>query len=502
MSGSYRAAVAAGHPCTVAAARAMLEAGGNAFDAVIAGGFASAVAEPVLTGLGGGGFLLARTAAKAATLFDFFVDTPGLGANAPEQAPHFLPVTVHFPGSEQIFNVGHGAIATPGCLAGYLHVQRKLGRLPLRSVLAPALRLAEEGLILSARQAYLFGLLYPIQTLTAAGRALYEPNGRFLQAGDRYRNPALANFLRRLPKDGGEDFYRGHLAEHIAADMRAHQGLLTAADLGGYEVKEREPLRLDYRDCQLLTNPPPSFGGGLVALGLELLQNLPDEVQDSPEQIAQLAAVMEETAQLRAQGIKLPEALDAAQCQLSRQRLLHATRGTTHISVCDAEGNAASMTTSNGEGSGYIAPACGIMLNNMLGEDDLHPDGFHSAPPGQRVASMMAPSLLLRDGDLALVLGSGGSKRIRTALLQVIRHYLDGGLALKAAIKAPRLHWDGDLLQLEPGFSDAVRARLQQRWPLNLWQVQDLYFGGVHAVSPHGEAAGDPRRGGAAWCEN
>jgi gamma-glutamyltranspeptidase/glutathione hydrolase len=155
------------------------------------------------------------------------------------------------------------------------------------------------------------------------------------------------------------------------------------------------------------------------------------------------------------------------------------------------------MTTSNGEGSGYVVPGCGIMLNNMLGEDDLHPEGFHSAPPGQRVGSMMSPSLVLRGDAVRLALGSGGSKRIRTAVLQVASRVVDGDAELEAAVRAPRLHWDGEQLQVEPGLGEAALAALGERWPLNLWPEPNLYFGGVHAVGPAtGAAAGDPRRGG------
>jgi gamma-glutamyltranspeptidase/glutathione hydrolase len=175
------------------------------------------------------------------------------------------------------------------------------------------------------------------------------------------------------------------------------------------------------------------------------------------------------------------------------------SRGTTHASVADAHGNVASMTTSNGEGSGYIVPGAGIMLNNMLGEDDLHPDGFHSSPPGQRVASMMSPSLVEDEAGPDLVLGSGGSKRIRTAVLQVAQRSVDFGTPLPQAVAAPRMHWDGALLQVEPGLAEATLAALRHRWPVNLWPEPNLYFGGVHAVAPRrGQAAGDARRGGAA----
>ena len=155
------------------------------------------------------------------------------------------------------------------------------------------------------------------------------------------------------------------------------------------------------------------------------------------------------------------------------------------------------MTTSNGEGSGYVVPGTGIMLNNMMGEDDLHPDGFHASPPGLRVGSMMAPSLVM-DGDrVRLVVGSGGSKRIRTALLQVISHVVDFGLSVHDAVEAPRVHWDGEAVQVEPGHDRAALAGLGDD-PINEWPERDVYFGGVHAVVPGVEGAGDPRRGGGA----
>jgi gamma-glutamyltranspeptidase/glutathione hydrolase len=173
------------------------------------------------------------------------------------------------------------------------------------------------------------------------------------------------------------------------------------------------------------------------------------------------------------------------------------TGGTTHVSVADADGGAASMTTSNGEGSGWVVPGTGVIANNMLGEDDLHPGGFHASPPGERVASMMAPSLVVdADGRVRLAVGSGGSKRIRTALVQVIAAVLDQHRDLRDAVEAPRLHWDGAQLHLEPGWPDAAVDALEARWPLTRWADLDLYFGGVHAVEPGRAAAADPRRGG------
>jgi len=253
--------------------------------------------------------LLARTAQGQAILFDFFVNTPGQGLRASELEPHFFPVTVRFPGSEQIFNVGMGSVAVPGVLKGYLHVHRRLGRLPLREVLAPAVRSAREGVAINAKQGYFLDLLTPIMTLTAAGRALFEPagrylcagDGRYLCAGDAFRNPELAVFLETLSRDGEREFYEGELAERIDRDMREGAGLLTAADLATYRVIEREPLPINYRG----TNPPPSFGGSLIALSLRLLEarEMADLDFGAPAHLALLIAAMQEVDRRRAKWI-------------------------------------------------------------------------------------------------------------------------------------------------------------------------------------------------------
>ncbi len=467
--------VAAGHESVARAAEHMLRAGGNAFDAALAAGFTAAVAEPMFTSLGGGGFLLARTAAGDATLFDFFVDTPGRGLPAERLEPHFEPITVHFPGSDQVFNMGLGSVATPGNVAGFLHVHERLGSLPLSEVVAPAAGLARDGIVLNDHQAYVIGLLVAINTWSEEGRALFAPEGRTPVAGERLHNPDLAAYLESLPRDGAGPLYEGALARRVDGDMRDGQGLLTAEDLSAYRVIEREPLAIDYRGTTVLTNPPPSSGGSLIAESLSLLEktDLAGAGWGSPPPLSALVSVMEQVEQRRGAG------------------------GTTHLSVRDAAGNAASLSLSNGEGSGYFVPGTGIMLNNMLGEDDLHPEGFHASPPGERVSSMMSPSLVLGEhGDVRLIVGSGGSKRIRTALLQVISNVVDFGRRARDAVEAPRLHWDGEQVQAEPGFPDDALEALRARWRVNAWQERNLYFGGVHAVEDEDDGWGDPRRGG------
>lgn len=504
MSRYNKSVVASGHILVSQTAATILREGGNAFDAVVGAGFASAVAEQSLTSLGGGGFLLGYSEKQGQSLFfDFFVDTPGLGRESVKIEPHFFPVTVNFSGVSQDFNVGLGSVAVPGTLKGLLHIHKRLGRMGLAEILAPVRDLAR-GHVLNEQQGTFLGLLYDIMTMRPEGRAIYEPGGNYVKPGVVLKNPDCADFIDLVCADSGEAFYLGDIAARIDQDMREGNGLLTRSDLAGYEVVERSPMRIPYRGRQLLTSPEPSMGGTLIGLSIALL----DEAGPYPGiwgdggQLCRTTTVMQEVERIRAAGVTTPPLLKAF---LEDGSILHDvadrirlfSRGTTHVSIADQEGNCASMTCSNGEGSGYIVPGTGVMLNNMMGEDDLHPQGFHSSPPGERVGSMMSPSLLLEGDHVALVIGSGGSKRIRTTVSQVLSQLVDFGRDLKEAVEAPRLYWDGEVVQVEPGFSDEALAALGEIAPINVWDCVDVYFGGVHAVIPGERGAGDPRRGGA-----
>jgi gamma-glutamyltranspeptidase / glutathione hydrolase len=486
------AAVAAGHPATVDAAVTVLRAGGNAFDAAVAAGFAAAVAEPVLSSLGGGGFLLARTSAGDEVLYDFFVDTPGRGL-PPDAEPRMVPVTLRFGAADQIFHVGHGSVAVPGCLAGYLHVHARLGRLELAQVVAPAVRLALGGVALGEGQAAVARLVDPILTLTAAGRRRFHPGGAPLTAAAVVTDPELGELLEDVGAGRITGFDDPAVAARIEEVARAEGGLLTAADLAAYRVHEREPLRVPYRDAVLVTNPPPSSGATLIARALASLAAGPavrpvDTREGLGRLVEALAAMTREAdADEDPAGLRGPVG-----------RRPTSTRGTTQVSVVDAEGNLASMTTSNGSGSGVHLGDTGVLANNICGEEDLLPTGAGHLPPGVRVGSMMAPSLLDRPGRPTVVLGSGGSERIRSALAQTVVRLVDEGLDLADAVLAPRVHRDtAGVVQVEPGWTDAAVRALEDAWPVNRWRVSDLYFGGVHAVATDGQHVGDPRRGGA-----
>ncbi|MEA5447015.1 gamma-glutamyltransferase [Leptolyngbya sp. CCNP1308] len=515
---SNRGAVAAGHALTAEAGAEMLRQGGNAFDAAIAAAFTACVVESSLTSLAGGGFLLAHTAAGENRLFDFFCQTPR--SKEIGRSPDFYPIHANFGDTTQEFHIGLGSMAVPGAIAGLLHVHQKLGRLPLEQVVAPAQHWATQGFEVDAFRAYSFEILAPILTATAAARAIYAPQGDLLTQGDRLYLPDFAAFLDDLVRQGADLFYRGDLAHAIAQDCQAHGGYLTLEDLKTYQVVEREPLAVPYGSATLITNPPPSSGGTLIAFALHLLAQVSPALTDhsSPRHVAVLRAVMGLTNSARQKGYDdhlyrsdiAKEFLGSthlapylAELQASLSQGGNKWGSTTHISVVDGEGNAASLTTSNGEGSAYIIPGTGIMMNNMLGEEDLSPQGFHQWPPNQRMSSMMAPTIVLKDGKPHVVLGSGGSNRIRTAILQVVSNVLDFGMDIETAVNAPRLHWERGALHLEPGYEQAAIAAqgITGDDVCTWWQARNMFFGGVHAVAVGSDgtlsSVGDSRRGGA-----
>ncbi|MEM8612743.1 MAG: gamma-glutamyltransferase [Cyanobacteria bacterium P01_H01_bin.105] len=513
--------VAAGHKQTAAAAVEILNQGGNAFDAAVAGVLASCVAESVLTSLAGGGFLLAHTGVGQHTVFDFFTQTPI--SKALSNPLDFYPIEADFGNTVQEFHIGLGATAVPGVLKGLVQVHQRLGRLPLKLVVGPAIHLARQGVVVNDFLAYVYSLLKPILLATAGSRAIYAPEGRLLRSDERLYMPEFADALERLVDRGVEAFWQEMASELI----QTKGGYLTAEDFARYQVVERQPLCLDYHGTQLLTNPPPSAGGGLIACSLALLADCELADHGSPKHLLALSQVMRLTNVARRDGydarIHQPRVaedflskehlqqyqrkLGDAIAQTKQSALLQSAEvanklgSTTHLSVIDAEGNAASVTTSNGEGSSHIIPGTGIMTNNMLGEEDLNPHGFHQWSTNQRMSSMMAPTMVLRDGRPYLVLGSGGSNRIRTAILQVISNLVDFDMPLETAVAAPRIHWENETFHLEPGFNqtalDSIMGQANPIW----WQAQNMFFGGVHAVGMsedgtlHG--AGDSRRQGA-----
>jgi gamma-glutamyltranspeptidase/glutathione hydrolase len=269
-----------------------------------------------------------------------------------------------------------------------------------------------------------------------------------------------------------------------------------------------------------LTNPPPSSGGTLIAFALKLLSkvDLAEIEFGTARHLEILAQVMQLTNEARKDGYDAylyqsniaDNFLSDEHLSSYEQKLTRAVNkwgSTTHLSVVDGEGNAASVTTTNGEGAGYVIPGTGIMVNNMLGEEDLNPQGFHQWQENVRISSMMAPTIVLKDKQPEIVLGSGGSKRIRTAILQVISNCLDFRMPVDKAVDSPRVHWESDVFHVEPGFDEEEvnKMTLPATNQLVQWPEKNLFFGGVHTVLETSEGliegASDQRRdGGVASC--
>jgi gamma-glutamyltranspeptidase/glutathione hydrolase len=488
--------VAAGHPVSAQAGADALRAGGNAVDAAIGAMLAAFSCEPLLTGLGAGGYMLVVEPGREPVLLDFFVEAPGRGAD-PDLRSELLPVSVSFGDAVQVFNIGPASVGTPGVPAGVAAASERFGRLPLARLVAPAVTLAREGVVLTAEQAYLLDILGDLVTSTPECSAWFAPEGRLLRAGDTIHQPGLAEALERLGSEGAEPFYTGEIAARISRWVRDRGGLLTSEDLEAYRVVDRAPVRVAYRGREILTNPPPSAGGTLIALALRWLEDAPTPA--TPQALIE--------AMVRTQKARTPEFLEGLSEPGFAQRVLRDGGGsggrlgsTTHVAVLDHDGLACSLTCSNGASSGVVVPGTGVHLNNMLGEQDLNPLGFHRHPPGRRLPSMMAPTVVLRDGLPELVLGSAGSNRIRSAILQTILRVVDDGMRAGEAVQAPRLHFEDGIVYTEPGIDTSLVD--PALYGHAAFRARNLFFGGVQAVERDADGrfwgGGDPRRGGAA----
>jgi gamma-glutamyltranspeptidase/glutathione hydrolase len=521
--------IAAGDRETAAAGAEILRAGGNAVDAAVAAAFVSFIAEAGVVHLGGSGLAQLYDARSGiARVYDFFSVAPGLGGSPPARLD-FEEVTIDFGSATQRFFLGRGAVAVPGNIAGLCRLAADYGRLPLGDLLAPALRLARDGVALAPFQTDTCRLLAPLYTHTDGIRRVFAPNGRIILAEERLFIPDLAETLVALAREGEAYARTGALARALLDDQATNGGLLTAADLETYQVLQPAPLRVLYRGYEVSLPPLCSAGGVLTAFTLKLLSafDVAALPHGSAPHLRLLAEAMAATTRARAAWDGMLDVLpgDEATARFlddpfvaryqdemrdalaGRSPLLVAVerRGpsnTSHLSVMDADGLAVGLTTTAGESAGYVVPGTGYVPNNMLGEEDLHPKGFHSRPPGQRIPTMMTPVVVLERGRPRLVVGSGGSIRIRSAILQVLSNLLDYRLPLDEAVNLARVHLDGDVLQCEAGYdSQAVDTLENWGYRVNRWTARSIYFGGAHSVardeSGRLSAAGDNRRGGA-----
>ena len=502
----FTGAVACGHAETSATAVEIMRSGGNAFDAVIAAVFTACVAEPMLCSLGGGGFLLARKHEATPRLIDFFTQTP---AAQFQGEPHFFPIMGNFGKQLQEFHIGLGSMAVPGVLRGLMHVHERYARIPLAELMAPAIRLARNGVKLNAMQAYTLEILKPIVDAGEVCRSIYFNDAEVRKEGDNIRMPDFADFLGSLAAEGPDLFYMGEPAQRLVDDCRQIGGHLDLQDLLDYKVIERDPIAWNFAGAKVWSNPPPSSGGLLIAYATRLFETA--RAHGDPEQgrlVQHFIKAQAEANKLRGAEQLIPEELlsnsnIASVIAGNHSDGFPANRGTTHISIIDGDANAASLTISNGEGCGYIVPGTGVIMNNMLGEEDLNPDGFGRWPANERLRSMMAPTIAEHSDGRMLVLGTGGSNRIRSTLFQALVRRLYLQQDLSDVILSPRIHLEGDLLNIEDfGWPDETREWMIDQFPQHqLWPEPNLFFGGVHSVeldpgSGTVSGFGDPRRGG------
>ncbi|MFL5896366.1 MAG: gamma-glutamyltransferase, partial [Thermoleophilaceae bacterium] len=381
--------IAAGHPLTAEAGARALREGGNAVDAAVAAVLMSFVCESPLTGPGAGGFMLVHTPQGENVLLDFFVAAPGKGSD--RDAGELTPIEVEFSAeATQVFHVGPASCGVYGTPRGICDALERYGTLPLAQLAAEPARVAREGHPVNPIQAYLIDILGPILLETEPGRAIYAPGGDPLREGDTIRLPDVGDLLERLGAEGPAFAYEGDVAAAVSDWVLERGGLITTDDLASYHVIDREPARASYHGRQILTNPPPSSGGILIAYSLDLLERI-----DRPGDLRTLVEVMEQTNNARTDDFATAlhtegylERFLAKDALESVAGALHSRLGsTTHIAVLDDEGGCASVTCSNGSCSGVIVPGTGIHLNNMLGEEDLNPLGPHRHERGARVPS-------------------------------------------------------------------------------------------------------------------
>ena len=472
----------------------ILSQGGNAVDAAVATGIALAVTLPRAGNLGGGGFMLVHMANSDQTIAIDYREM------APKAAHRDMYLDENGDVDNKKARFSHASIGVPGTVAGLAHALEKYGTMSWKEVLAPAIKLAEEGILVSYDTSESFKSRQKLLTANeATAQTFFKKNGVPYEAGEVLIQSDLAKTLKHLAEHGPEEFYQGKIAELIAEDMEKHDGLITLEDLANYKVVEREVVRTTYRGYEVVSMPPTSSGGVHVAQMLNILEQYPvkENGSGSAQNIHLLAESMKLAYADRSEYLGDPDHVDVpikgltskayAQelaAKISLNKALPSSKikpgkpapfespETTHFSVMDKFGNAVANTyTLNfSYGSGIVIPGTGIIMNNVM--DDFSskpgvPNGFgliggeaNSIQPNKRPLSTMTPTMILKDGEPFVVLGSPGGSRIITTVLQVVMNIIDHDMNIAEAVHAPRIHhqWLPDQLELEPGFSpDTVK---------------------------------------------
>jgi len=506
-----RAMVVSVHQEASAVGVEILHQGGNAVDAAVATGFALAVVHPAAGNIGGGGFMLLRQANGEVHFLDF-------REKAPKAASRDMYLDAQGNVIPNASLIGYKAAGVPGSVAGLVYAEQHWGKLTLRAVMAPAIRLAREGVRLTYEEAQ--SMHHPELAQFADSRRIFQRNGKFYEPGEIFRQPELARTLERIaanPK--ANEFYKGALARELAEEIKRGGGLITAEDMAAYEVKERQPIKGTYRGYEIITAPPPSSGGITMMEALNILEgyNLSkmgnrsaDSIHVTTEafrraffdraellgdsdfsQIPVAQLIDKKYADGWRQSLDMMRSTDSKDVhrpsgfgELDRRAALHQpftgreSNNTTHYSVVDAQGNAVAVTTTlnDGFGSAVTAGKLGFLLNDEM--DDFTskpgvPNGYgliqgeaNAIAPGKRPLSAMTPTIVLKDGKLFMVLGSPGGPRIISTVANILMGVVDYGLDIQQAVNAPRFHhqWQPDEIDIEKtGISPDTIKLLQAR---------------------------------------
>ena len=534
-----RPAVEAEHGMIVASERRaaeigadILRQGGNAIDAAVAVGFAQAVTNPCCGNLGGGGFLVAHL---AATHRDIFIDFRETAPAAATKAMYLDASGAPIPGASLD---GWRAVATPGTVLGLDAALKAYGVMSRDKVMAPAIALARDGIILSRADADIFqAFASRFKSDPEAAKIFLRPNGSPLQPGDRLIQSDLAATLQAIAEQGADAFYRGAIAQKIDAAMRANGGIVSAADLGAYKIGEAPPLACDYRGFRFVSAPPPSSGGAtlceilgvlegydLKGLGFHsaasvhlMVEAMRHAFMDRNAYLGDPAFVANPLDRLlsrdyaaRIRAAILPDRATPSQ-EIQPGVAPHEKSETTHFSVIDHDGNsvAVTYTINGGFGAGVIAPGTGFLLNDEMDDFTVKPGvanlfglvqgEANAIAPGKRPLSSMAPTLVEKDGQVVLALGSPGGSRIITAVLETALNLIDYGMEPQEAVDAPRFHhqWLPDVIFAEPyAFSPDTQKRLEgMGYKIVVqapWSAAEVAATAGAAPSEAGPAAGIP----------
>ena len=491
-----KAMVVAQEPIAADVGVAVLKAGGNAIDATVAVALALAVTHPSAGNLGGGGFILVRMADGRTSFIDF-------REMAPRSASRNMYIGPDGKATGDSM-VGWRAAGVPGTVRGLEFAHKKLGRKSWGELVQPSVELAAKGVTLSYAEARgLCGTRKLLEQFPESKR-IFLNGGTCFEAGDRLVQPELAEVLRRIGRDGAKDFYEGQTARILADEMKKHGGEITLEDLKGYAVVERKPITGRYRGYDIITAPPPSSGGVGMLEMMGMLDGTGYEKAGAGSAATThfMAEVMRRYYADRAEFLgdpdfvkmpvkgliskayteKLRTGIDPSKATPSSS--LHAGKAfdyesteTTHFNIVDEQGNAVAMTyTINGSyGNGVTVPRLGFLLNNEMDDFAAKPGEANmfglvqgeanAIQPLKRPLSSMTPTIVLKDGELHMVVGAPGGSRIISGVTQVVLYVLDFGMNVQQAIDQPRLHhqWMPDKLYLERGFSPDTRALLEQR---------------------------------------